>query len=174
MYILGGIIDGEQSSSVEIWDDDAQQWLAGTDMPEVRARFCAVPVDTRFLMIIGGEMDGEILNSMKSLDLETNEWREQAPTLKTPRKDHACVATRYIHFSSSPSNCYFRLDDEEGILVTGGVDADNRPLASVEFFSIPKQVRKLKYVSELTEYCQGMGNIGGSNHSQNRAWPRCD
>jgi len=125
MYILGGIIDGEQSSSVEIWDDDAQQWLAGTDMPEVRARFCAVPVDTRFLMIIGGEMDGEILNSMKSLDLETNEWREQAPTLKTPRKDHACVATR--------------LDDEEGILVTGGVDADNRPLASVEFFSIPKQ-----------------------------------
>merc|ERR1711915_758543 len=54
-----------------------------------------------------------------------NEWREQAPTLKTPRKDHACVATR--------------LDDEEGILVTGGVDADNRPLASVEFFSIPKQ-----------------------------------
>ena len=33
-----------------------------------------------------------------------------------------------------------RLDDEEGILVTGGVDADNQPLASVEFFSIPKQV----------------------------------
>ena len=38
-------------------------------------------------------------------------------------------------------NDYYRLDDEEGILVTGGVDADNRPLASVEFFSIPKQVK---------------------------------
>jgi len=125
MYVLGGIIDGEQSNTVEIWDDDTQQWVAGPDMPEVRARFCAVPVDERFLAVIGGEMDGEILNSMKTLDLETDEWRMQAQTLKTPRKDHACVATR--------------LDDEEGILVTGGVDADNRPLASVEFFSIPKQ-----------------------------------
>jgi hypothetical protein len=33
-----------------------------------------------------------------------------------------------------------RLDDEDGILVSGGVDSNNRPLASVEFFSIPKQV----------------------------------
>ena len=32
-----------------------------------------------------------------------------------------------------------RLDDEEGILVTGGVDADNRPLSSVEFYSIDRQ-----------------------------------
>ena len=40
-------------------------------------------------------MDGEILNSMKTLDLETDEWRMQAQTLKTPRKDHACVATRF-------------------------------------------------------------------------------
>ena len=27
----------------------------------------------RFLAIIGGEMDGEVLNSMKMLDLETDE-----------------------------------------------------------------------------------------------------
>ena len=99
MYVLGGIIDGDQSATVEIWDDDSQQWLDGIDMPEVRARFCAVPVDSRFLAVIGGEMDGEILNSMKTLDLETNEWRTQAQTLKTPRKDHACVATRYSLFS---------------------------------------------------------------------------
>ena len=44
--------------------------------------------------MIGGEMDGEVLDSMKTLDLETNEWRMQAQTLRTPRKDHACVATR--------------------------------------------------------------------------------
>ena len=74
-------------------------------------------------------MDGELLNSMKTLDLETNEWRMQTQTLKVPRKDHACVATR--------------LDDEEGILVTGGVDENDNALASVEFFSIPKQVQFL-------------------------------
>ena len=38
------------------------------------------------------------------------------------------------------NDAWARLDDEDGILVTGGVDADNQPLASVEFFSIPKQV----------------------------------
>ena len=62
-------------------------------------RFCAAAVDTRFLAVIGGEMDGEVnlatimmmvaklegfdpinfqvLDSMKTLDLETNEWRMQ-------------------------------------------------------------------------------------------------
>jgi len=125
MFVLGGIVEGEQSSSVEIWDDQVQQWTSGPDMPETRARFCAVPIDSRFLAIIGGEMDGEVLNSMKTLDLETDEWRMQSQTLTVARKDHACVLTR--------------LDDEEGILVTGGVDGDNKALASVEFFSIPKQ-----------------------------------
>ena len=33
-----------------------------------------------------------------------------------------------------------RLDDEDGIMVTGGVDENNQPLGSVEFFSIQKQV----------------------------------
>ena len=82
----------------------------------------------RFLAIIGGEMDGEVLNSMNMLDLETDEWRMQSQTLTVARKDHACVLTR--------------LDDEEGILVTGGVDGNNKALASVEFFSIPRQVRQ--------------------------------
>jgi len=125
MYILGGIVDDEQTFTVEKWGPGMDEWETVTDLPEVRARFCAVPIDNRFLAVIGGETDGELLNSMKSLNLETNEWRNQEQTLRVPRKDHACVATR--------------LDDEDGILVTGGVDADNRPLTSVEFFSIPKQ-----------------------------------
>jgi len=125
MFILGGIIDGDQSFSVERWDPVEEEWRASSDMPEVRVRFCAAAVDTRFLAVIGGEMDGEVLDSMKTLDLETNEWRMQAQVLQTPRKDHACVSTR--------------LDDEEGILVAGGVDSEGQPLKSVEFFSIPKQ-----------------------------------
>ena len=47
MFVLGGIFEGEQSSSVEIWDDQVQQWTSGPDMPETRARFCAVPIDSR-------------------------------------------------------------------------------------------------------------------------------
>ena len=140
MFVLGGIVEGEQSSSVEVWDDQVQQWTSGPDMPETRARFCAVPIDSRFLAIIGGEMDGEVLNSMKTLDLETDEWRMQSQTLTVARKDHACVLTR--------------LDDEEGILVTGGVDGDNKALASVEFFSIPKQVRGQCGVSGQERYCR--------------------
>ena len=128
MFVLGGVVDSEMTASVEVWDDAQQQWSEGPEMPETRARFCAVPVDSRFLAVIGGEMDGELLNSMKTLDLETNEWRMQSQTLTVARKDHACVATR--------------LDDEEGILVTGGVDADDNALTSVEFFSIPKQVTR--------------------------------
>ena len=95
----------------------------------------------RFLAIIGGEMDGEVLNSMKTLDLETDEWRMQSQTLAVARKDHACVLTR--------------LDDEEGILVTGGVDLNNNALASVEFFSIPKQVRDhSKYAVRSVQWSQ--------------------
>jgi len=125
MFIIGGIIDGDQSFSVETWNQEQNSWEPSEDMPEVRVRFCAAAVDARFLAVIGGEMDGEVLDTMKTFDLETKEWRTQAQTLKIARKDHACVATR--------------LDDEEGILVTGGVDAENKPLRSVEFFSIPKQ-----------------------------------
>ena len=129
MFILGGIVENEMTGSVEVWDNDQQQWTDGPEMPETRARFCAVPIDDRFLAVVGGEMDGELLDSMKTLDLETNEWRMQTQTLKVPRKDHACVKTR--------------LDDEEGILVTGGVDANEKALKSVEFFSIPKQVQNI-------------------------------
>ena len=59
-------------------------------MAQVRARFCAVAVpgsDDRFLAVVGGEMDGELLSSMKTLDLQTNEWRMQAGELRVPRKD---------------------------------------------------------------------------------------
>ena len=47
MFILGGNVEGEQSSSVEIWDDQVHQWTSGPDMPETRAHFCAVPIDSR-------------------------------------------------------------------------------------------------------------------------------
>ena len=40
-------------------------------------------------------MDGEVLSSMKTMDVETGEWRMQAQEMANPRKDHACVLTRF-------------------------------------------------------------------------------
>jgi len=125
IYIMGGIIEQEMTASVEVWSSESESWSSATEMPEVRARFCALTIDKRFLTIIGGEMEGEVLNSMKTMDVETGEWRMQAQSMSTSRKDHACVLTR--------------LNGENGIIVSGGVDADNKPLSSVEFFSIPQQ-----------------------------------
>ena len=42
-------------------------------------------------------------------------------------------------YTSTKLTLSTRLDDEEGILVAGGVDSEGQPLKSVEFFSIPKQ-----------------------------------
>ncbi len=39
-------------------------------------------------------MDGQLLNTMKTLDVETGDWKMQAQTLKMPRKDHACTNVR--------------------------------------------------------------------------------
>ena len=45
MYVLGGIIEEEVVKTVEMWDNKQQQpqWTQGTEMPEARARSCAVP-----------------------------------------------------------------------------------------------------------------------------------
>ena len=80
-------------------------------------------------------MDGEVLNSMKMLDLEPDEWRMQSQTLTVARKDHACVLTS--------------LDDEEGILVTGGVDGNNKALASVDIDRIILETPQTEYFFKL-------------------------
>ncbi len=36
MFILGGIVDGDMTSSVELWNSEKEEWQASTDMPEVR------------------------------------------------------------------------------------------------------------------------------------------
>ena len=36
MFILGGIVDEELTSSVELWNSEKEEWQASTDMPEVQ------------------------------------------------------------------------------------------------------------------------------------------
>ena len=57
---------------------------------------------------------------METYDIVNDQWNPDSQ-LKTARKDHACS--------------HLTLDDESGILVTGGVDDNNQPLNSVEFYS---------------------------------------
>ena len=57
---------------------------------------------------------------METYDIVNDQWNPDSQ-LKTARKDHACS--------------HLTLDDESGILVTGGVDDNNQPLKSVEFYS---------------------------------------
>ena len=36
MFILGGIVDEELTSTVELWNSEKEEWQASTDMPEVQ------------------------------------------------------------------------------------------------------------------------------------------
>ena len=36
MFILGGIVDEELTSNVELWNSEKEEWQASTDMPEVQ------------------------------------------------------------------------------------------------------------------------------------------
>ncbi len=36
MFILGGLVEDEMTSSVELWNAEKEEWQASTDMPEVR------------------------------------------------------------------------------------------------------------------------------------------
>ena len=42
-----------------------------------------------------------------------------------------------------------RLNGEDGVIVSGGVDVDNKPLDSVEFFSIPQQASGLPLIQYI-------------------------
>ena len=43
-------------------------------------------------------MSGQVLSTMKTLDVETGDWKIQSQALKIARKDHACAAVRWDFF----------------------------------------------------------------------------
>ena len=123
IYIMGGIIDGEQTRNVERYSDG--RWQSGPSLPEVRSRFCAVALDQTTLAILGGEVENSPVSSeMKTYYIDRLEWLDQ-PDMLVRRKDHACSIVM--------------LGETRGILVSGGVGEDEQLLDSVEFFSLDDQ-----------------------------------
>jgi len=119
-------------------------------MPEGRSRFCAVALDDSSIAILGGEIptqDGIAISpDMKTYNLDNDAWTEQ-PAMLLGRKDHACA--------------FVKIDEEKGVLVSGGVDSEDNLLDSVEFYSLENQewtdLSPLKRAR--TEH--GMAMIGG-------------
>ena len=58
MFILGGLVEGEMTSSVELWNEEKKEWQASTDMPEVAVTnvLCIIQIDClmRFLPLFSG------------------------------------------------------------------------------------------------------------------------
>jgi len=148
MYIFGGLVDGELARTSEKLSGD--EWTSGPDMPEGRSRFCAVALDDSSIAILGGEIptqDGIAISpDMKTYNLDTDAWTEN-PAMLLGRKDHACA--------------FVKIDEEKGVLVSGGVDSEDNLLDSVEFYSLENQewtdLSPLKRAR--TEH--GMAMIGG-------------
>ena len=67
--------------------------------------FCAVPVNSTALLIIGGYSQDGALASVELLDIKTGRW-EKLEDLSQPRYGHSCLL--------------MELAGSEGILVSGG------------------------------------------------------
>ena len=67
--------------------------------------FCAVPVNSTALLIIGGYSQEGALSSVELLDIKTGRW-EKLQDLPQPRYGHSCLL--------------MELAGSEGILVSGG------------------------------------------------------
>ena len=112
MVVIGGQgPDGEGglvSSQVEIYDPEKDEWTMRDDyvLDEGRFSFCAVPINSTSLMVLGGWGSSGPLSSVKVLDLETGEWSE-GETMRRPRYGHTCLMTE--------------LGGRPGVMVAGGV-----------------------------------------------------
>ena len=117
MFVLGGFIDGRRtftSDRLMVTGDENLEdvsWRGGPELPESRARFCAVPLGGTRFAILGGETEDDMATvDFKTYDAETGDWVTQ-PAMKQARKDHACVTTE--------------INGDKGVLVTGGVDQED-------------------------------------------------
>jgi len=146
MYILGGLVDGEHVRNSEKHSGD--EWTDGPNLPEGRARFCAVALDDSSIAILGGEVPGNdgitISSEIKTYNVDNGEWTIQ-PDMLVRRKDHACALVQ--------------IDNERGILVSGGVDNEDNLLDSVEFYNLATQAWE-----EISALKNGRTEHGESHH----------
>lgn len=108
MVILGGRdVDGLDIIGFEMYDSSKNSWVAKPEweMAQGRYSFCAVPVNSTALLVVGGYSRLGALASVELLDIVTGRW-ETLEDLPKPRYGHSCL--------------HMELAGAEGILVSGG------------------------------------------------------
>ncbi len=125
MAKIGGqvlLIGGLYESSVEVWDAQESVWKAGSELPNVIARGCAVS-NGEMVILTGGHTNTstESLATTLMLSTETGGWTE-IKSMMVPRRDHACI--------------FMELERTTGVLVSGGLGENDEVLDSAEFLNL--------------------------------------
>ena len=111
MVVIGGQSTDEDggltTSQVEVYDPLEDTWTLRDDlaMKEGRFSFCAVPLNSTSLMVLGGWGSTGPLASVQVLDLETGEWTD-GPEMTRARYGHTCLMTE--------------MGGRPGVMVAGG------------------------------------------------------
>lgn len=83
---------------------------------------------------------------MKTYNIDNADWTSQ-PDMLVRRKDHACALVK--------------IDEERGVLVSGGVDGEDNLLDSVEFYNLETQEWQELSPLKKARTEHGMATIGG-------------
>ena len=123
MYVVGGTMNGREYTCSQMcrldlqtlqWDQVGTRGTKDGDMPACIDEHSAV-LDGTQVIIFGGFVDGERVNHVHTLDLETHKWSKIEPAdpnaaVPTPRAGH----TGSLH--------------EHNLYVFGGKDDENNKL----------------------------------------------
>jgi len=132
MAKIGGqvlLIGGLYESSVEVWDAQESVWKAGSELPNVIARGCAVS-NGEMVILTGGHTNTstESLATTLMLSTETGGWTE-IKSMMVPRRDHACI--------------FMELERTTGVLVSGGLGENDEVIGSFSSLKVIIDLRTL-------------------------------
>lgn len=133
LWVLGGESQFQIEHTTEILGDDGL-WNYGPDLPFGLSDLCAVVVDSKSFMVIGGTQREVESNSLQSRHVwlynassPRSPWMELAP-LQVKRMNHACGT--------------FMVDGKKRVIVAGGDNRDRTSISNVrhpEWFDFEEQ-----------------------------------